>query len=78
MINDKNILTVEGLMDYTGFSRKQIYKLTSTRRIPHYKPSGRKILFKKDEIDNWIYLGKVHTISELNSQIFESQNLFKK
>jgi len=78
MINDKNILTVEGLMDYTGFSRKQIYKLTSTRRIPHYKPSGRKILFKKDEINNWISLGKVHTISELNSQIFESQNLFKK
>jgi excisionase family DNA binding protein len=78
MINDKNILTVEGLMDYTGFSRKQIYKLTSTRRIPHYKPSGRKILFKKDEIDNWISLGKVHTISELNSQIFESRNLFEK
>jgi|DEB0MinimDraft_10_1074344.scaffolds.fasta_scaffold152827_1 excisionase family DNA binding protein len=78
MINDKNILTVEGLMDYTGFSRKQIYKLTSTRRIPHYKPSGRKILFKRDEINNWISLGKVHTISELNSQIFESQNLFKK
>jgi len=78
MINNKNILTVEDLMDYTGFSQKQIYKLTSTRRIPHYKPSGRKILFKKDEIDNWISLGKVHTISEINSQIFESQNLFKK
>jgi excisionase family DNA binding protein len=78
MINHKNILTVEDLMDYTGFSQKQIYKLTSTRRIPHYKPSGRKILFKKDEIDNWISLGKVHTISEINSQIFESQNLFEK
>lgn len=78
MINDKNILTVEDLMDYTGFSQKQIYKLTSTRRIPHYKPSGRKLFFKKDEIDEWITQGRVHTISEINSQIFESQNLFEK
>ena len=68
MINDKNILTVEGLMDYTGFSRKQIYKLTSTRRIPHYKPSGRKLFFKKDEIDEWITLGKVKTLKELGDE----------
>lgn len=69
MINDKNILTVEGLMDYTGFSRKQIYKLTSTRRIPHYKPSGRKILFKKDEIDEWITRGRVDPFDELSNEI---------
>ena len=43
----KNILTVDDLMDYTTFSQKQIYKLTSTRAIPHYKPSGRKLFFKK-------------------------------
>jgi excisionase family DNA binding protein len=69
MINDKNILTVEGLMDYTGFSRKQIYKLTSTRRIPHYKPSGRKLFFKKDEIDEWITRGRVDPFDELSNEI---------
>ena len=68
MINDKNILTVEDLMDYTGFSQKQIYKLTSTRAIPHYKPSGRKLFFKKDEIDEWITLGKVKTLKELGDE----------
>jgi hypothetical protein len=41
MIKDKNILTVDDLIDYTDFSQKQIYKLTSTRAIPHYKPRGR-------------------------------------
>ena len=74
MINDKNILTVEGLMDYTGFSQKQIYKLTSTRAIPHYKPSGRKLFFKKDEIDEWITLGKVKTLKELGDE--NNQSLF--
>ena len=69
MINDKNILTVEGLMDYTGFSQKQIYKLTSTRAIPHYKPSGRKLFFKKDEIDEWITRGRVDPFDELSNEI---------
>ncbi len=77
-MKNKNILTVDGLIEYTGFSQKQIYKLTSTRAIPHYKPSGRKLFFKKDEIDEWINLGRVDTVSELNSQIPESQNLYKK
>ena len=77
-MKNKNILTVDGLIEYIGFSRKQIYKLTSTRAIPHYKPSGRKLLFKKDEIDEWITLGRVDTISELNNQIPEPLNLYKK
>ena len=68
LINDKIILTVEDLMDYTGFSQKQIYKLTSIRAIPHYKPSGRKLFFKKDEIDEWITLGKVKTLKELGDE----------
>ena len=69
MINDKNILTVEDLMDYTDFSQKQIYKLTSTRQIPHYKPSGRKLFFKKNEIDEWITRGRIDTLDDLSNEI---------
>ena len=69
MINDKNILTVEDLMDYTGFSQKQIYKLTSIRAIPHYKPSGRKLFFKKNEIDDWITRGRIDTFDDLSNEI---------
>ena len=72
MIKDKNILTVDDLIDYTDFSQKQIYKLTSTRAIPHYKPSGRKLFFKKDEIDEWITQGRVKPLSEVidESQVY--------
>ena len=62
----KNILSSDELIAYTGFSLKQVYKLTSTRQIPHYKPSGRKLFFKKDEIDSWIEKGRVKTINELD------------
>ena len=72
MITSKNILTGDEVINYTGFSQKQIYKLTSTRAIPHYKPSGRRLFFKKDEIDKWITQGRVKTQTELRD---ESLNL---
>ncbi|MDA9588509.1 helix-turn-helix domain-containing protein [Flavobacteriaceae bacterium] len=68
-MENKNFLTVEEMMKYTGFSQKQIYKLTSTRTIPHYKPSGRKLFFKKDEIDKWINRGRIDTFEELSKEI---------
>lgn len=71
-MENKNILTVDEVISYTGYSQKQIYKLTSTRAIPHYKPSGRKLFFKKDEIDDWITQGRVKTINELGD---ETQNI---
>ena len=69
---EKNILTVDEVISYTGFSQKQIYKLTSTRAIPHYKPSGRKLFFKKDELDEWITQGRVKPLSEVidESQVY--------
>ena len=68
----KNILTVDDLIDYTGYSQKQIYKLTSTRAIPHYKPNGRKLFFKRNEVDNWITQGRIKPMSELDD---ETQNI---
>ena len=70
--NNKNILTVDDLIDYTGYSQKQIYKLTSTRAIPHYKPNGRKLFFKRNEVDNWITQGRIKPMSELD---YETQNI---
>jgi len=69
MVHSKNILTVDEVINYTGFSQKQIYKLTSSRQIPHYKPSGRKLFFKKDEIDEWITQGRVKPLCELNEEL---------
>jgi len=68
-MEEKNILTVDEVISYTGFSQKQIYKLTSSRQIPHYKPSGRKLFFKKDEIDEWITQGRVKPLCELNEEL---------
>lgn len=39
--------------EYTGLSKDFVYLLVKQSRIPHIK-IGRKILFKKDSIDEWI------------------------
>ena len=64
----KNILTVDDLIDYTGYSQKQIYKLTSTRAIPHYKPNGRKLFFKRNEVDALITQGRIKPMNELDDE----------
>ena len=51
-------LTLIEAARYLGFSPSYIYKLTSKNVIPHYKPSGKKILFIKKELDDWVVQGK--------------------
>ena len=65
MINDKTYLTVPEASVYLSLSESSIYKMTSQRFIPFYKPSGRKILFRKTELIEWIEKSKVEPISEL-------------
>jgi len=47
-------LTVNELSSLLKMSSSHIYTLTSTKKIPHIKLLGKKILFDKKEIDNWL------------------------
>lgn len=40
---------------YLGYAPSYMYKLTSTGKIPHYKPSGKILFFSKVELDEWIF-----------------------
>ena len=51
---NKEILTLDDAANYMQVSKSYIYKLTSCKQIPHYKPSGKLIYFKKKELDQWI------------------------
>lgn len=53
------MLNLNELKDYTGYSKSHLYKLTSNKSIPHYKPAKRKLFFKKEEIDQWLQNNKI-------------------
>lgn len=75
-LSTKEILNFEEAVTYLQVSRSYLYKLTSSAEIPHYKPSGKLIYFKKSELENWILKSKIQTKQEEEQAFMD--NLFKK
>lgn len=44
-------VNAKGAADFLGVSVNFLYKLTSSHRIPYYKPCGKRIFFRKSELD---------------------------
>ncbi len=64
----KEVLTFEEATAYTGLSKSWLYKLTSTKQIPHYKPFGKLCYFDRAELDAWIRQNRVSTNEEIEMQ----------
>lgn len=83
ILKQKELLTIDELCSYSGYEKSYIYKLTSKKKIPHYKTAGGKnVMFKKSEIDSWLTAIKVKTLEEIKIDAREetkriSQNNFK-
>lgn len=66
----KDMLTTEEASEYLGLSQSQIYKLTMTMQIPHFKPKGKIIYFNRKELLRW--MRQNHVVPE--KQKDEKQN----
>ena len=64
----KEVLSIEECATFTSLSVAHLYRLTSQRTIPFYKPMGGKIYFKKSEIENWLLQGRQATNEEIINQ----------
>ena len=53
-LTSKNVLNFEETCEYTGFRASYLYKLTSTGKIPHYKPYGKMIFFRREELEEFL------------------------
>lgn len=65
----KEILTLEEAADFLSLSKSAIYKLTSKKEIPYYNPGGKKIFFKRTELENWILSSKSISVDEVDDEI---------
>lgn len=50
----KRVFTFQEACMYIGVSESMLYKLTSEKEIPHYKPRGKMLYFAKEELDEWL------------------------
>lgn len=55
---NKDIFDLKEVSVYTGYKESYIYKLTSSKEIPCYSPSGHKLFFYKKDIDEWLLSNK--------------------
>ena len=70
----EELMTVDQLSDYLTIARQTIYGKCASKELPYYK-SGKRLYFKKSEINNWINRGIRYTKEEL---LLQAENWIKK
>ena len=67
-LKDKEILNFEEASRYLGLSKSYLYKLTSSKKVPHYSPNNKKLYFKKEELDQWLLRNKKDVVEDIDKQ----------
>lgn len=55
----RDFINLNDACQYLDYSKSYLYKLTHLKKIPHFKPNGKKLYFKKDDLKNWIIRNKI-------------------
>jgi excisionase family DNA binding protein len=63
----REILNIQQAAEYLSLSRSHLYKLTCNHLIPFYKPTGKKIFFKKIDLDSWMLRNRHATTEEIET-----------
>ena len=61
-------LTLEEAADYLSLSKSYLYKLTSANKIFHFKPQGKRIYFRKSDLDAWILRNPIKTTDAIEQE----------
>lgn len=80
MITNKNI-DVVGAASFLNVSQKYIYELVRQRKIPFYKPFGKKLMFKLEDLQAVIDASLVESITpiaDLKQQVRDNRLKSKK
>lgn len=68
-LEQKTIFTLEEAAIYLSLSKSSLYKMTSNKEIGFYNPGGKKIYFKKEDIEVWLFSNKVESEEEATYEV---------
>jgi excisionase family DNA binding protein len=66
-ILQKTVLNFSETCRYLDVSESHLYKLTSTKQIPHFCPQGKKLYFKRVELDEWLQRNRQSSSVEIDA-----------
>ena len=61
------LLDLNQAAEYLKLKPSYMYSLIHQKRIPYYKPNGKRVYFIKSELIMWIMGSKVKTIDEVEA-----------
>lgn len=63
----KDTLNLKEAARYLDISTGHLYKLVEGRFIAHFKPRGKKIYFRKDDLDEWLQRNRIETVTTMEA-----------
>ena len=67
LLSAKEMLTIDEASKYLGMSKDYLYIMTCKKQIPYYKPNGKRLYFKKTELNEWLQRNRVTPVDEAES-----------
>jgi len=73
MLQQQNLLQKDALnlneaCAYLDMSASHLYKLTSQKQIPHFCPQGKKLYFRREELNEWLLRNRKDTTEEIETK----------
>jgi excisionase family DNA binding protein len=65
---NKQVFTFKEGCNYCGIAESTMYKHTAANRVPLYKPGGKLIFFKREDLDAFILRYRESTQEELEEK----------
>ena len=63
----KEVLNLSETCKYLKMSASHLYKLTSQKQIPHFCPQGKKLYFKRTELDQWLLRNRKDSTDDIET-----------
>ena len=63
----KDVLNLNEACSYLDLSASHLYKMTSQKQIPHFCPQGKKLYFKRAELDEWLQRNRQSSSDEIDT-----------
>lgn len=65
----KSIVTFKEAVEITGLSKTYLYRLTSQKVIPHSKPGGKLVFFRREDLEKWMLSAMVESSEQTDIKV---------
>jgi excisionase family DNA binding protein len=66
--NTNKPMTADMAAAFLGFKRGYLYKLVAANKISYYRPGGKILLFKQEDLEKYAYRNRVASRYELREK----------